>query len=197
MTGRALRRLVFFAALAVQAPRLLADTVYLKDGTSLEGRVVRYESEALTLALEGGVEKKIPRSALLRIEFATEPAVVSLQRVELKVFDADDAIEIDVNGSTVLPMTATSDWIPIQGRLEKGNNELRFRVRNDRAGWAYVWALRIGGRITYYRCCEPRRTNAGCREGGHKGVETGVIDDLGSVWLHCDETTGICEIEKG
>ena len=198
MAGPILRRLLLLAVLVTEAATLvLADTVYLKDGTSLEGRLVRYESDALTLALANGVERKLPRAALVRIEFTAEPASASLQTVEVKVFDADDALEIDVNGVTVVPMTKTSDWIPLQGHLAKGNNELKFRVRNDRAGWAYVWGLRIGGRITYYRCGEPRRMNAGCREGGHKGVETGIIEDLASVWLHCDEATGICEIEKG
>ncbi len=182
------------AIAALFAPAVLADRVIRHDGSHIEGHVVSVDAESVVVETDRG-RTRIDRASVASIEF--EPAEPPL-KVELRVIQVDEAIDILVHDELILERARTSGgWIDISERLKTGNNPIRLRIHNTRQGWAYRLSLRVNGQARPLECGTPYRISDACRCCGKRGNERGVIDDLPVIWLWVDRDLGTAELIEG
>jgi len=178
------------AALAV-APTL-ADTVVRRDGVRLEGRVVAVDADWVVLD-DGGGTRRVDRGEVVSILFASRDSPPPV-RVEVRIVRADDAVDVILDGDTVLrEARASTSWTDLTGRLKEGNQSLRLRIRNDRGPWSYRVHVRINGEIHALECGDAKRPCDCCDATGY---EIGWIEDVPPVWIHVDRGLGRVEIQR-
>lgn len=169
----------------------VADVVVRRDGSTMEGNVISVDADAVILDASGE-RRHIPRVDVAEIRFARSAPPI---RVEIRNIDSDDALDVLLEGEPVLREGRRGgEWIDLTPRLKDGNNGLRFRIHNARGSWAYRVALRLNGETTILSCGTPHRGDDPCDEFGHTGFESGVIEDLPTVWIHVDRAMGRVEV---
>lgn len=187
------RRAAIFAVLAAffAGAFARADVVVRHDGSTLRCRVIAVDEEAVVVEVDAA-RRSVPRVEVAEIRFDRDEPVI---RVEIKNIDSDDALDVLLEGETVLREGRRGgEWIDLTPRLKDGNNAVRFRIRNARGPWAYRVALRVNGETTILECGTPHRGDDPCRDFGHSGIESGTIDDLPPFWIHVDRATGRVEV---
>lgn len=186
--------LIPLAITALLAPAVLADRVIRRNGDHIDGRVVSVDAESIVIETDRG-RTRLDRAGVTSIEF--EPAELPL-KVELRVVQVDEAIDVLVHDEPILERARTSGgWIDISDRLKTGNNPIRLRIHNTRQGWAYRLSIRVNGQARPLECGTPYRLSDACRCCGKQGNERGVIDDLPVIWLWVDRELGTAELIEG
>ena len=190
-TARAARAALAAAVVLACASGAHADTVIETDGTHRDGRVVSVDADRVLLRVDAETVE-IPRSEVASIHFDPPPPAL---RVELRNVQSDDAVDVLLEDQVVMSRARDrGEWIDLTPNLKDGNNALRLRLHNDRAGWAYHVEVRINGRIAELSCGRPYDLNRPCRCCGKRGNELGVVDDLPTVWINVDRELGRAEI---
>jgi hypothetical protein len=109
------RRVLLAMALAFGlAPLALADRVHLKNGRVVEGEV-REEGDAVVVRTAGGIEARLPRDQVLRIEAAASPERRAEERLEALPDD-------DLDGHLALARACDAE------RLERLARRVRERI---------------------------------------------------------------------
>ena len=167
-----------------------ADTVLMRDGARLTGRVVSVDAASVVLESAAGT-RTIARDDVASISFGgPKPLSVAIKNVR-----SDDSVDVLLEGDEVLHGAREGgEWIDLTPRLKNGNNALRLRIHNDRGVWAYRLLLRINDQMVPIECGSPQVLGKGCDSFGKKGNEIGVIDDLPEIWLHVDTALGRAEV---
>ena len=170
---------------------LRADTVIGTDGFQREGQVLSVDAERVLMRVDERTVE-IPRSDVASIHFDPPPPPL---KVELRNVQSDDSVDVFLEDRIVLSEARDrGEWIDLTPSLKDGNNALRLRIHNDRAGWAYHINVRINGVITKLACGRPYDLNRPCRCCGKEGNEIGVLDDLPSIWIYVDRAQGRADI---
>ena len=165
-----------------------ADVVERRDGTRFEGTVVSVDATSVTLEAASGTTR-IPRADVASISFSSVKPV----KVEVRNVKSDDALDVLVDGDTVIREARDGgDWIDITPRLKDGNTSLRLRIRNERGSWSYRFHVRINGQVFPVACGQPPAEGCACC--GKTGREIGTIEDLPEIWIHVDRALGRAEI---
>jgi hypothetical protein len=177
-------------SVAAAAAAARADVVVRHDGSSIEGRVVSVDAEAVVVE-SGGSQSRLAREEVAEIRFGP---VAPILRVEMRNIESDDSLDVFLEDEAVLREGRRGgEWIDLTPKLKDGNNAMRFQIRNDRGTWAYRLALRLNGETTILACGTPHRVDDPCREFGHRGNEIGRID-LPPFWIHVDRRAGRAEV---
>jgi len=169
------------------------DRIERRDGSTVEGRLLRVDDETVVLRGLTGKTIRLERAQVATIRLAATPAAAPPWRVELRAVGANDSADVFLNGETLLREVRTQgEWLDITDRIKTGNNELRLRIRNERASWAYDLTLRVNGVATPIRCGSPTRAKP-CTCCGLTGEEVGVLD-LPPIWIWADRAAGVVEL---
>lgn len=174
----------------------MADTLALRDGERIEGRLRSVNENEVVMRTAQG-DRRIPRTEVASIVFSPRdaPPPAPPLKVEIRNVRSDDAIDVLLDDTVVLhDAREGGDWIDLTPRLKEGNNPLRLRIRNDHATWAYRVSLRINGRVSTLACGTPHRTDGPCTCCGKTGREIGIVDDIPVVWLYVDRAKGLAEV---
>jgi hypothetical protein len=171
----------------------VADTVVKLGGQELEGELLSV-NESWVVIRVGGNNIRLSRAAVAAIRFGHEPSDPPL-KVELRNVKSSDAIDVLLEEQVVIRDGRSGGvWVDLTPELKSGNNRLRFRIRNEHAGWGYHLQLRINGDVETIGCGEPPAFKDPCRCCGKLGNEKGIIDDLPPVWIYVDKEAGTAEL---
>jgi hypothetical protein len=184
--------LVVLLAVVAATGTVTADLVRHHNGRTVEGKVLSVDADWVVVQ-SGGNRLRIAREEVASIDFSqsTPPPV----RVEIRNVKSDDSIDILLEDEVVVRGARDGgSWIDLTPDLKNGNNQVRFRIHNDRGPWAYRVSIRINGKVTTLKCGNPPRIDSPCRCCGKEGFETGVIDDLPPFWIYFDRELGEAEI---
>ncbi len=171
-----------------------ADRVTGERGDVVEGHVLSVDEESVVVeTTEGRI--RLRRSAVQAIEFGEWSQEAPPLRVEIRNVRSDDAVDVYLHDELVIERAREGgEWVDLTDRLKNGNNPIRLRIHNARAGWAYHLNVRINGVPSTLRCGTPLRPDQACRCCGKTGRELGEIDDLPVIWLYVDRELGFAEI---
>lgn len=169
----------------------LADTVIRSGGAHIEGHVVSVDEARVIVLRSNGETVQIPRAEIDSIHFdQLAPAL----KVEIRNIRSDDAVDVLLHEEIVMSRAREKGaWIDLTPKLKAGNNALRLRIHNERAGWAYHLDLRINGIVVKLSCGTAYDKNDRCECCGKTGNELGVVD-LPVIWLYVDRERGHAEI---
>lgn len=168
------------------------DRVFLRGGGEIDCRVVSLDGRYLKIEEPGSRQRTIAREEVEAIEFgAPDPPAIS---VRVMVLDADDQVQLYLDGKEIAsPAALEAGWVDLAPLLRDGGNHLTAEVSNEKAEWAYRWAVEVNGKRHAFACGIPHRS--GCKDQGGSGKERGTFP-AGSVWLFVDRATGKVEVRE-
>jgi hypothetical protein len=171
----------------------VADTVVKQNGQELEGELLSV-NDAWVVLKTGGNNIRLSRESVAAIRFGRQQPAPVL-KVELRNVRSSDAIDVLLEETVVIRDGRVGGvWVDLTPKLKSGNNRLRFRIRNEHAGWGYHLQLRINGEVETIGCGLPPAFKDPCRCCGKIGNEKGTIDDLPPLWIYVDEAGGTAEL---
>ena len=170
-----------------------ADVVVRRDGRELTGDLLSVDDAWVVLRSEGN-NIRIARPDVAAIRFGGEDSRPAM-KVEIRNVRSSDAIDVLLEDEVVIRDARVGGlWVDLTPRLKSGNNKLRFRIRNDHAGWGYQLHVRINGAVETIGCGQPPAFRDPCQCCGKLGNEKGVIDDLPPVWIYVDSAEGTAQL---
>ena len=173
---------------------LFADTVSRRDGSTVEGEVLSLDGQKVVVRTSSGTVSLL-REEVASIHFVESEALRPPLKVEIRNIRSDDSVDVLLGDEVVLREGREGgSWIDLTSKLKDGNNPLRLRIHNDRGTWAYRLSLRVNGTVSTLSCGKPLDRNYPCRCCGKTGLESGIIEDLPTIWLFVDRESGTAEI---
>ncbi len=171
------------------------DVVEKRDGRKMEGTVLSVDGDFVRIRI-GRNDVRVPRGDVAAIRFEEKEVRPSL-KVEIRNVRSSDSVDVLLEDEPVIRDAGTGgSWVNLTPKLKKGNNRLRFRIRNHHAGWGYHLQLKINGKVSVIQCGTPPTFREPCRCCGKEGFEVGVIDDLPVMWIYYDPDEGTAELVR-
>ena len=181
------------ALLAAIGAVLPEDVVEKRDGRKLRGELLSIDDGWVVLQV-GTAKVRLQRSEVAMIRFGKENAPPVL-KVELRNIRSSDSIDVLLEDEIVIrDARVGGSWVDLTSKLKGGNNRLRFRIRNEHAGWGYHLQMRINGEVQVIACGTPPGFHDPCSCCGKEGYEMGLIDDLPMMWIFVDQDAGSAEL---